>query len=211
MDPDKIREHYELQNEAENIKPNYNAAPSQQLPVIVKNGKNRIEIMRWGLVPFWAKDESIGFKTINARAEGIESKPVFRKAFKSQHCLIPAEYFFEWDKVSGSKIPYLIKLKNNVVFSMAGLYDTWKNSDGREIGSFTIITTEPNHLISHIHNRMPVILDKNEEDLWLDPNNSNPANLLDPYPASEIEMYKIGKLVNSPYNNFPGIIKKIEV
>ena len=208
-DPDKIRDYYDIQSELKNLKARYNAAPAQQLPVIFNNAKIHAEIMRWGFVPFWAKDMSIGYKMINARAEGINQKPAFRKAFKIQRCLIPASFFFEWDKVSGERTPYLIKLKNQDVFSFAGLYDVWKNVEGKEFKSFTIITTEPNSVISKIHNRMPVILSTNEEKEWLNLDFPAPIKLLDPYPANKIEMYQISKLINKPVNDSPEIIKPV--
>src|SRR3990167_1270376 len=168
QDPDKIRDYYDIQGDLKDLKPRYNAAPAQQLPVILRNAKLHAKIMRWGLIPFWAKDMSIGYKMINARAEGVESKPSYRKPFKSLRCLVPASFFFEWDKVGDNRTPFLIKLKNQDVFSFAGLYDIWKDAENKEFKSFTIITTQPNAKVAKVHDRMPVILTKDEESKWLD-------------------------------------------
>ncbi len=207
-DPDKIREYYDLEDDLKDLKPRYNAAPAQQLPVILKNAKLHAQTMRWGLIPFWAKDMSIGYKMINARAEGIESKPSYRTAFKKQRCLVPASFFFEWDKVSGDRTPYLIRLKNQDVFSFAGLYDVWRDAEDKEFPSYTIITTEPNSKVARIHNRMPVILTKDEEKKWLDVDYPTPVKLLDSYPAEKMELYPVSTLVNKPANDNESIIEK---
>ncbi|OGD90426.1 hypothetical protein A3D07_02940 [Candidatus Curtissbacteria bacterium RIFCSPHIGHO2_02_FULL_42_15] len=210
QDPDKIRDYYDIQGDLKDLKPRYNAAPAQQLPVILRNAKLHAKIMRWGLIPFWAKDMSIGYKMINARAEGIESKPSYKKPFKTQRCLIPASCFFEWDKENGNRNPYLIRLKSQEVFSFAGLYDIWKDAEGKELLSYTIMTTESNPKIAKIHNRMPVILTKDEEKEWLDLNYPSAIKLLDPYPAEKVEMYPVSKEVNRPANDYPEIIKPLK-
>ena len=209
QDPDKMRNYYDIKEDLIDLKPRYNAAPSQQLPVIVKNTTLHGKLMKWGMIPFWAKNVSIGFKMINARAEGIEAKPAYRKLFKTQRCLVPASFFFEWDKMSGSRTPYLIRIKNQDIFSLAGLYDVWGNTEGKEILSYTIITTEPNSKIAKIHNRMPVILTKDEEKNWLNLDFPTPFKLLDPYPSENIEIYAISKEVNRPTNDYPEIINPL--
>jgi putative SOS response-associated peptidase YedK len=162
----------------------YNASPTQQLPVITDEEPGKIRLFRWGLVPSWAKDISIGNKLFNARAETLHEKPSFKIPLQRRRCLVPADGFYEWEKrLGGKKQPYVISLKNQEIFSFAGLWDVWKNPEGKVIHSFTIITTEPNSLMKNIHERMPVILKKEEETLWLDKNLSaeKALQMLKPY------------------------------
>lgn len=205
----KIIDYFEL-SESIDIEPNYNAAPSQNLPVVIKDGgKLKLEIMRWGLVPFWAKDMRTA--QINARSEGIEEKAFFRKPFKKQRCLVPASYFFEWMKTKDNKIPYLIKARDREVFAFAGVYDVVKDGDGRKIKSFAIITTEPNRVVAKIHNRMPVILEKEDEREWLKENAgiSELKKLLKPFESAKTVSYPVSKLVNDPANNKEGILNAV--
>jgi putative SOS response-associated peptidase YedK len=189
----------------------YNIAPGMMEPVVTRNSPNTAKLMKWGLVPFWAKDPRIGYKMINARAETVAIAPSFRKPFHSSRCLIPASFFFEWDKSEKPSQPYAIRLKDHSTFSFAGLYDTWKDAEGKEFQSFTIITTTPNTLVGPIHNRMPVILHKGDEDSWLDPQSNAPLLLkfLSPYPAEEMEMYRVSSAVNSPRNDSPDLIRPL--
>ena len=180
------------------------------MPVIVKNGKNHVESMRWGLIPFWAKEMSIGFRMINARAEGIEKKPAYRRPYKGQRCLIPASFFFEWTTIGAKKIPYLIKVKNQNIFSMAGLWDIWQDSNGNEIHNYTIITTKPNKLISKIHDRMPVILSTENEKRWLSQKLVKPDNILGSYSAQKMIMYQVSTLVNKPIIDSVEVTNKLE-
>lgn len=194
--------------------PKYNAAPGNLMPVIVnEDGKNIVKTMKWGLIPFWAKDPKIGYRTINARAEDIDIKPSFRKPFKSQRCLVPASGFYEWQKTDADKsIPYYIHLKSEPVFSFAGLFDIWKDVEGYPINTFTIITTTPNDLVIPIHDRMPVILPEKKEELWSDNTISDTKkilSLLKPYQAKEMERYQVSTLVNSPQNDYADLIKKV--
>jgi putative SOS response-associated peptidase YedK len=215
--PDEMRDRFEIDESdiefLNSLEPSYNIAPSQRNPVITKHSPNHIEVMRWGLIPFWAKDLSIGYKMINARAEGIESKTSFRKAFKYQRCLVPASGFYEWRVTDSGKVPYLIHLKKQPLFAFAGLYEMWKDVEGKEIKSYTIITTQPNDLMATIHNRMPVILNKEDEELWLNPDVVEPERLLSlltPYPEKEMEAYPISTKVNSPKNNEPSITQEVD-
>lgn len=213
-DPADIPVHFKGTRIGYDLKPRYNAAPSEDLPVVVNTSDKHVEMMRWGLVPFWAKDEKIGYKMINARAETLSVKPSFRKALSLQRCIVPAGGFFEWKKLEKEKIPYYIFLKNHSVFGFAGLYDVWKDKRGRELKTYTIITTEPNALVEPIHNRMPVILEKQAEDEWLNPDETEPerlVKLLHPYPASEMEAYPVSRLVNSPVHDTKEIIKRAVV
>jgi putative SOS response-associated peptidase YedK len=183
------------------VKPRYNAAPSENMPVVVSDGEKHIELMRWGLVPFWAKDEKIGYKMINARAEMLSEKPSFRKALSMQRCIVPAGGFFEWKHEGKEKTPYYIHLKHQKLFDFAGLYDRWRNKDGKELHSYTIITTRPNAVVGAIHDRMPVILTKDHEETWLNPDETDPSrllHLLQPYSNEDMEAYPVSRLVNSP-------------
>lgn len=187
----------------------YNIAPGMHVPIIVRNSPKKAILARWGLIPFWAKDPRIGYKMINVRAEGIESKPAFRKPLKTSRCLVPTTGFFEWKHLDREKIPYFIHLKDDNLFAFAGLYDEWKDAEGKILTTFTIITTSPNTMMEKIHNRMPVIFSQKEEDLWLDPAQTDIhklVSLLDPYPASDMEAHPVSKTVNNPDNDTPDII-----
>ena len=193
------------------LKPRYNAAPSQDLPVIVNDGEPHVELMRWGLVPFWAKDTTIGYKMLNARAETLQEKPSFRKSLALKRCVVPASGFFEWKQVGKEKIPCYIFLKDRSAFGFAGLYDVWKDKQGKELKSYTILTTHPNALVEPIHNRMPVILEKKDEKEWLNPDETEASRLvtlLHPYPAREMAAYPVSHLVNSPANDTKEVIER---
>lgn len=201
-DGDAIIDRFELPSDTLDFKPRYNIAPTQFLPVITNQGEKKLEIMKWGLIPFWAKDIRIGNKMINARAEGIEIKPAFRKPLRSQRCLVPATYFIEWKRDGKEKVPYLIKLKDKEIFAFAGLFDEVKDADGKPLRSYTIITTEPNSYMEQIHDRMPVILKKEDEYKWLNPDIHEPDQLLPflkPYSAEDMEAYIISSKVNNPF------------
>src|SRR5664279_313889 len=158
--------------------PRYNIAPTQYVPVITNEQPKTLSLYRWGLIPSWAKEEAIGNKMINARADGIAEKPSFRSAFKRRRCLVPASGFYEWRKGDGkTKTPMYIHLKDQDLFAMAGLWEVWHNSNGDEIRTFTIITTDANDFMMPVHNRMPVILHKRDYEQWLDPHDV-PADVL---------------------------------
>ena len=186
------------------LQPRYNVAPTQEVAaVLADGGGRRLEMLRWGLIPSWAKDPGIGARMINARAETVPEKPSFRKAFKERRCLIPADGFYEWQKTNGGKQPFYIRMQDGSPFAFAGLWETWNGDEG-ELRTCTIITTAPNELTGEIHNRMPVILDPEDHDLWLDPDfdQKDPlAELLRPYPADLMEAYPVSRLVNSPRND----------
>lgn len=209
-----VNEHYDITVNDNDLDQNYNCAPSQQLPVVSNDNPGALSKYHWGLIPFWAKDKKIGYKMINARGETITEKPSFRNAFKKRRCLVPADAFYEWKRMTGSKekIPYRIFLKDQPLFSMAGIWETWKNPEGEYIRSFSIITTTPNELMAEIHDRMPVILSKTDEKTWLESGNQEELlNLIRPFPAAGMDAYRISKLVNSPRNNSKEIIEKVEI
>lgn len=194
------------------IQPRFNIAPSQDAPVIVSGSGNRMVLMRWGFIPFWAKDISVGNRLINARAEGITKRPAYRASVKKRRCIVPATGFYEWLKTAHGKVPYYIHMKESDFFGMAGLHDRWKSPDGTEIQSFTIVTTEPNDLARTIHNRMPVILHRLDEQRWIAPEPLDEDELdrmLSPYPADEMEAFRVSKEVNSPLADRPSLVEPV--
>ncbi|MFB3161712.1 SOS response-associated peptidase [Neobacillus sp. 179-J 1A1 HS] len=198
----------------EEYNPSFNVAPSQSVLAVINDGaRNKMGFLRWGLIPPWAKDMSIGYKMINARAETLTDKPSFRNAYKKKRCLIVADSFYEWKRLdSKTKIPMRIKLKSNELFSMAGLWENWKSPEGKSIYSCSVITTSPNELVQDIHDRMPVILNPEDEKYWLDPSITDTTKLnplLKPLDHTLMEAYEVSALVNSPKNNSIELIQKI--
>jgi putative SOS response-associated peptidase YedK len=191
-------------------KARYNCAPTQNLAVITNENPDTLQFYRWGLIPPWAKDATIGSKLINARGETVTEKPSFRVAFKNRRCLVPATGFFEW-KRNPQKTPFNIGLKNGEPFCFAGLWDQWVSGDDEIIQSFTIVTTSPNKLMENIHDRMPVILHREDEQRWI---TSHPdtalVELLKPYPAEMMETWPVSNLVNSPKNDVPEIMDRLK-
>jgi putative SOS response-associated peptidase YedK len=200
--------------EQEDFQPSYNIAPSQSVLAVINNGRhNKMGFLRWGLIPPFAKDMSIGHKMINARSETLLEKPSFRTAYKKKRCLIIADSFYEWKRLDDKKkIPMRIKLKSEELFAMAGLWENWKSPEGKSIFSCTVITTSPNNLVGDIHDRMPVILRPEDEKIWLDPsiNDTNRLEkLMVPLDEDLMEVYEVSSLVNSPKNNSSELIQRI--
>jgi putative SOS response-associated peptidase YedK len=191
----------------------YNIAPSQEVLAIRFNTETKqrsLDRLRWGLVPYWAKDEKIGFKTINARAETVDSAHSFRSAFKKRRCLIPADGFYEWKKVIGGKIPYSIEMKDGSPFVFAGLWEGWQNPETKELlRTCTIITGQPNELVAEIHTRMPVILPPETHERWL--TGESGKEVLRPFPAKEMKISRISTRVNKPENNDVGLLEEGEM
>jgi putative SOS response-associated peptidase YedK len=193
----------------QDFRPRYNIAPGQDVLCVIRDGENRIEHLRWGLIPFWAKDPAIGNRLINARAETVAEKPSFRSAFAKRRCLVVADGFYEWRPEGKRKVPVYIFLKSKKPFGFAGLYENWKDPGGREIRTCTIITTEANDLVRPIHDRMPVILPEGVEDRWLDPSEGSRERLqaiLTPYPAGEMAAFEVTSIVNSAAHDAPDCI-----
>ena len=194
------------------FEPTYNAAPGQTLPVIVPETSGRtLALMRWGLVPSWARDEKIGYKLINARSETASTKPIFRAALRERRCLVPANWFYEWKGDRGAKIPHVIRRRDGGLFAMAGLYETWQRPDAGTLRTFTILTRSPNSLVASIHDRMPVMLRESEEETWLS-SQTDPGRFLHetaPYPADDMEAYPVSRLVNSARNNSPELMRPL--
>ena len=205
-----ISERFNVEVFDEFYKPNYNCAPSQKLPVITNEEPEKLSYLRWGLIPFWAKDPKIGYKLINTRSETIAEKPSFKNAFKKRRCLIPSNGFYEWRK-DKNKTPFRIFLKSESLFSMAGIWENWKDAEGKLVQTFSIITTEPNELMKEIHDRMPVILPPELENVWLQESDERILNdLMIPFDVEKMQVYQISKKVNSPGNNDASIIIPIE-
>ncbi len=193
-----------------NLPPRYNIAPTQEAPVVRAIGDGRrLDMLRWGLVPAWAKDIDIGARMINARAETVAEKPSFKAAFRRRRCLVTCDGFYEWQKTPAGKQPYRITLKGGEPFAFAGLWERWeKAADGKPIESFTIVTTEANAFLRPIHIRMPVILGSDDYDSWLDTEGTPPdraAKLLRPF-AGNLDATPVSTHVNSPQNDDPECI-----
>jgi putative SOS response-associated peptidase YedK len=205
-DPLALAKKFQAENAPE-LLPSYNVAPSQAIPIIRQKQGHRIFAMtRWGLIPSWTKEINTGYSTINARAETVAEKPSFRSAFEHRRCLIPADGFFEWQEIATSKIkqPWYISLKNQEPMALAGLWEHWQGKDGSESESCTIIVTSGNELMQSIHDRMPVILSPENWDSWLDTANTNKQGLqtlLTQYPADEMTAWPVSTVVNSPRHN----------
>ncbi len=187
-----IVESFRIGEVAAEYKPGGNISPGQQISAVIRDENvNKLVDFRWGLIPSWAKDPSIGNKTFNARAETIAEKPSFREAFKRRRCLIVADGFYEWQKMEKGKKPFHFSLRSAEPFGLAGLYETWLSPENKPVKTCTIITTAANNLLKPIHDRMPVIVPKDEEALWMDPGVLDPkelAAILKPYPAEEMKM-----------------------
>lgn len=199
-----IEERFDVKIDDDHYRSVYNAAPKQSLPLITNIEPVKVNFYKWGLIPFWAKDQSLASKMINARAENILEKPSFKNLVKQKRCLVISDGFYEWKQLSGGKKqPYRITLKDNGLYAYAGLWDEWNDPDGKKINTFTIITTHPNELMSEIHNRMPVILKKEDEEKWLNLNTEidELLQLLKEYPSELMNAYPVSSLVNSPLNN----------
>jgi putative SOS response-associated peptidase YedK len=206
IEDELIRERFGVSVRSAIYKARYNCAPSQDLAVISTENPEILSFYRWGLIPYWAKDPSLGNKLINARAETIVDKPSYKQAFRDRRCLVLSDGFFECEKTR-EKIPYRIGLQDNAPFAMAGIWEKWKNPEGVIIHSFSIITTIANSLIEEIHDRMPVILNREDEKKWLNPAyKTELLELLRPYPSERMKKYPVSKKVNSPLNDVPDIL-----
>lgn len=183
------------------LRSRFNIAPTQTIFAVRRDASRKLEVarLRWGLIPSWAKDASIGYRTLNARGETVASKPAFRSAFKSRRCLVPASGFFEWDSATKPKTPWRIVMRSREAFAMAGLWESWNGPEG-VVESCTIVTTEPNDLVRPLHDRMPVILPRESYDAWLDSDPEHASALLRPFDASLMERYQVSTVVNNARN-----------
>ena len=188
----------------------YNIAPTQDVLTVVGGETRRGGFMRWGLVPWWAKDASIGSRMINARAETVAEKPAFRDALRRRRCLVIADGFYEWQRTGDSRRPMRVVIRSGEPFAFAGLWSVWKDPDGNRVPSCAIITTTANDLLRPVHDRMPVVLPREMEALWLDSNVDDPnmlASVLTPYADDAMQVYEVSNLVNSAANDGPEVIE----
>lgn len=195
--------------------PHYNLAPSQPLTAVrtaPDSGAREMVQLRWGLIPYWAEDPRVGERMINARAETAPVRAAFRAAFQTRRCLIPADGFFEWRRGGGTTQPFYVRMRDETPFAIAGLWDRWRGQDGRSIESCTVLTTRPNALLESIHDRMPVILPRQEYEQWLDPavrKVDRLRGLCTPYPAQSMGTHAVGSWVNDPRNDGPECIAPV--
>ena len=200
---------------APNLPPSWNVAPTDPLPIVrrdVKAGQLRLDVMRWGLVPYWAKDIKVGFANINAKAEGIENKPAFREAFQRRRCLVPVDNYYDWQKTASGKQPYAIALADRGLMALAGLWETWRSPAGERVSSFAIITTTPNELCARLHNRMPVVLKPEAWPVWLGEERADEPQLralLAPYPSDEMICWPVSARVGNVKNNDASLIEPL--
>jgi len=212
-----LAEHFGI-DDVEDVQwtPRYNIAPTQQVVVIRQDRdqpKRTISLMRWGLIPYWAQDPSFGNRTINAMAETASEKPAFREAMRKRRCLVPADGFFEWKKLSSKrKQPYNIGMLDDSVFAFAGLWDRWRSSSGELVESCSILTTDANSLTRDIHDRMPVILRPEDYDHWLDPGITDPEQvqeLLHPFDPRLMKKYPLSSAVSNVNNDGPECVQEV--
>ena len=213
-DPDLYASRFELDALCE-TRPRYNLAPTQPVLAIraTEAGQRELVALRWGLVPAWSKGPDSRYSMINARAETVKSKPAYRTAFKNRRCLIPAEGFYEWKTGPEGKTPFLIHRQDRAPFAMAGLWERWHGEDGAGIESCTILVTDANALVRTIHDRMPVILAREDYGAWLDPANQDADRLLallKPTPPDQWALHPVSRQVNSPRNDGPELLDAVD-
>ena len=198
-----------------NFAPSWNAAPTDQLPIVrydAKAGERSLDVLRWGLVPYWAKDIKVGFANINAKAEGIENRPAFREAFQRRRCLVPVDNFYEWKKTPTGKQPYAVALADRRLMALAGLWENWRSPANEWVRSFAIVTCPPNELCAELHNRMPVVLGPETWPAWLGEEPADPRQLKDmlaPYPSEGMTCWSVSTRVGNVKNNDPSLIEPV--
>jgi putative SOS response-associated peptidase YedK len=208
-DPKRLAKEFGVA-EAPEAEPSYNVAPTHNILAVREGGDGReMTFLKWGLVPSWAKDASIGARLINARSETVEEKPSFRDAFRRRRCVIPADGFYEWRREGGRKQPFFFRMRDERPFGLAGIWERWEGAGGEAINSCTILTTEANGVLRPVHDRMPVILHPEEHSVWLEGGAREMESLIEllrPYPAKEMVGYPVGPLVNNPRSKGPELI-----
>ena len=211
LDVNDLKEIIGLEEVPKDYQPRFNIAPTQPVAVLTQYPNPQFEMMRWGLIPFWAKDPSIGNRLINARAETVAEKPAFRSAFASRRCLILADGFYEWQRTNGKKgtsRPYYFQAKDNPLFAFAGLWETWNTPDGKPLRSCTIITTQANEVVQPIHERMPVILPQERWVDWIETQGQEDLLLmLRPFPPERLDTFPVSPEVNNPAVDTPLCVK----
>ena len=208
----ELAKRYEFDGDGLALKPAYNVAPTQDVLTVVGGETRRGGFMRWGLIPWWAKNASIGSRLINARAETVSEKPAFRDALRRRRCLVLADGFYEWQRTGSARKPMRVVMRSGEPFAFAGLWSVWRDPDGNRIPSCAIITTTANDLLRPVHDRMPVVLPRELEELWLDRSIDDPGALgsvLTPYLDDAMEAYEVSTLVNSAANDGPEVIEAV--
>lgn len=211
-----LKERFGLSRGAKSLPPRFNIAPGQDAPVVTSSGNSpmTLESLRWGLVPSWAKDPAIGWKMINARSETAAQKPAFRRPFERGRCLVLADGFYEWKKAKGGgpKVPTRFMLRDGSPFAFAGLWDAWKDPEGKVLRTFAILTTDANALVRRVHPRMPVMLPRDGESAWLDPScpPDRLRDLMAPHEPDGMKAYAVSTRVNSPKNDDPACVEPVE-
>ncbi len=206
-------ERFAVEQTTVQLEPRYNIAPSQPVAAIVQHQQRKLEAFQWGLVPFWAKDPKIGHRMINARSETLAEKPAYKPPLKKRRCLIPASGFYEWKRQNDERSPTYICLKDARLFALAGLWEEWRSPAGTTLRSCTIITTPANAFMAGIHQRMPVIFNPEQEEIWLDPALQDPDHLLpllQAYPAEDMAAHPVSKQVNVPTFDEPACIEAVD-
>lgn len=211
---DDLGNRFRVHNPTIGCRSRFNVAPSQVMPVVVQREQAELVPMEWGLVPHWVKDPATARRPINARAETLAERPMFRGLVRHNRCLVPASGFYEWKREgSGKKQPYYLRLRDASIFAFAGLYDIWHDTDGSALATYTLITTAANRVVSPLHDRMPVILRREDEERWIAGDAPSPDelhDLLGPYPDDGIEAYPVSIRVNSPGTDDPALIAPLE-
>ncbi|MBN1965557.1 MAG: SOS response-associated peptidase [Anaerolineae bacterium] len=215
LDPDVVQLAFDLSSVPQAAVPRYNIAPTQPVLALTNEGTRDASLLRWGLIPSWAKDPAIGNKLINARAETLAEKPSFRTAYRKRRCVIFADGFYEWQRAGGDKVPLYIRLHDGAPFVLAGLWEVWREPESDEwVRTCTIVTTAANEFMKPIHNRMPVILPREALDTWLAPQDMDPAalqGLLVPWQDEAVMgAYEVSKAVNNPRNDLPRCIEPVQ-
>lgn len=208
-DAEVVQKEFDL-DEIPRLEPRYNIAPSQPVSIITNDVPSELTIVQWGLIPSWSKDPKMAYKMINARSETADTKPSYRSPFKYRRCLIPTNGFYEWVKTEDGKQPYFIHRTDKDVFAFAGLWEIWNSPEGDQVWTCTILTTDANDKISHLHHRMPVILDGDAREAWLD-KDSDVGELkavMQSFDGDKMDFYPVSKQVNSPRNDNPTLLEQ---
>lgn len=212
-----IEEYFDSAPWEEDWNPRYNIAPTQSIPIVRQNQREPIRdfsLVHWGLIPSWAKDLSGAASMINARSETAATKPAFREAMKLRRCLVPADGFYEWQRRGSAKQPFCFEVGDGGLFAFAGLWERWRDPSGQSVKTCSILTTAPNAVTSAIHDRMPIILDRDSYDLWLDPGMQNVAaisELLKPYDARLMRCYPVSTRINHVANDDEECLRPVEL
>lgn len=213
-DPKRLAKQFGVEEVPES-EPRYNIAPTQGILGVREGADGReMTLLKWGLVPSWARDSSMGARLINARSETVAEKPAFRQSYKQRRCIIPADGFYEWQRTRGRKQPFFFQMRNESPFGFAGLWDRWEREDGAPLQSCTILTTEANEVLRPVHDRMPVIIHPDDYELWLGCNPRKQEllrDLLRPFPSSKMIGYPVSTAINSPGSQGSKLIERAAV